>query len=100
MGMTIYLVRTWLDGRGFDKKSFGIEVVEKDKCYVGEGKRISKDKIMKTDTVLVEKSSMLRYHTYCLEGQQEEAFEMLRSHIIEKVKKYKEEIDLIYSYIA
>ena len=54
---------------------------------------------MLIDTMFVETHTSLRYYTYCLEGQQQKALDKLKSHIIEKVKKYKEEIDLLYSYI-
>lgn len=97
--MKIYKVAGFLDSRGFQKRIYDIEVTEKGKSFIGEGKIINKSKLMLIDTMFVETHTSLRYYTYCLEGQQQKALDKLKSHIIEKVKKYKEEIDLLYSYI-
>lgn len=69
-----------------------IEVVEKPVTYVGEGKKIAKDKIMKIDTIFHENHKAIRYFTYCLEGQQQEAITMLKNHCIKKANQYHAEI--------
>ncbi len=97
--INIYKVSGILDKRGFDKRIDKIEVVETSKSFVGEGKRISKDKLMKIDSVIFDNHRVLRYFTYCEDGKQQEALYLLKAHIIAKVKQYKSEIDLLHAYI-
>jgi hypothetical protein len=95
----IFKVAGFLDKRGFDKRIHEIEVTETAKSFIGDGKRISKDKLMKIDTVFFENHNSIRYFTYCLDGQQQEALNKIKNHIISKVKLYKEEIDVLVSYL-
>lgn len=97
--MKLYKVKGGITEGGFYKLIDSMEVEQTGKSYVGEGKRISKDKIMKIDTIWREHHNSIQYHTYCLEGQQQEALNMLKAHIIAKVKKYKAEIDNLYKYL-
>ena len=95
----IFKVVGLLDKRGFDKRIHEIEVTETAKSFVGDGKRISKDKLMKIDTIFFENHNSIRYFTYCLDGKQQEALNKIKEHIILKVKSYKEEIDVLVSYL-
>ena len=97
--MKIFKVTGSIDKDGFRGRVVEIEVTESNKSYHGEGRLIRKHKIMLIDTVFLENHTSLRYFTYCLEGDQQKALDMLKAHIIEKVKKYKSEIDKLYSYI-
>ena len=95
----IFKVGVWLDPKGFNKRINEIEVNETDKYFVGDGKRISKYKLMKIDTVFFENHNSIRYFAYCLDGQQQEALKKIKEHIVLKVKLYKEEIDVLVSYL-
>jgi hypothetical protein len=95
----IFKVTGFLDKRGFDKRIHEIEVTETAKSFVGDGKRISKDKLMKIDTIFFENHNSIRYFTYCLDGQQQLALNKIKEHIKSKVRIYKEEIDVLVSYL-
>ncbi len=95
----IFKVGGWLDPKGFDKSIREIEVTETEKSFVGDGKRISKDKLMKIDTMFVENHKSIRYYTYCLDGEQQKALDMIKQHIIDKVKTYKLEIDALMQFL-
>jgi len=96
----IFKVAGWLDPKGFDKRIYEIEVTETDKSFVGDGKRISKDKLMKIDTMFVENHKSMRYYTYCGDGEQQKALDMIKQHIIDKVKTYKSEIDALMQFVS
>ena len=96
----IFKVGGWLDPKGFDKRIHEIEVTETDKSFVGDGKRISKDKLMKIDTMFVENHKSMRYYTYCRDGEQQKALDMIKQHIIDKVKTYKAEIDALMQFVS
>lgn len=95
-----FKVAGWLDPKGFDKRIHEIEVTETDKSFVGDGKRISKDKLMKIDTIFVENHKSMRYYTYCIDGEQQKALDMIKQHIIDKVKTYKAEIDALMQFVS
>jgi hypothetical protein len=95
----IYKVSVLLDSKGFENKIQEISVKETNKSFVGEGCRIAKDKLMKIDTIYIETHRFLRYFTYCKDGQQQEAFDMLKQYIVNKAREYKKEIDILYSHI-
>lgn len=84
---------------GFTKNIKEFDIKETEKSFICDGQRISKNKILKIDTMYVENHKWLNYHTYCLEGDQEKAFDMLKKHIIDKVKTYKSEIDVLIGLI-
>jgi len=96
----IFRVAGWLDQKGFDKRIQEIEVTETGKSFVAEGKRINKDKLMKIDTMFVENHKSMRYFTYCKDGEQQKALDLIKQHIIEKVKTYKSEIDVLMQYLS
>ena len=95
----IYYVVGKLDKMGFSHRIESIDCEETKKMYVTHSKRISKDKIMKIDTHMIENHRWQHFFTYCLEGQQQEALNMLKTHIIEKVKKIKSEVDELYKWL-
>jgi len=82
-----------VDAKDFYCKVIKAEFSEREKSYVRPTQRISKDKLMKIDTIWLENSEVVRYHTYCLPEQKEAAIEMLRRHIIAKVTGYHEKIN-------
>lgn len=95
----IFKVSGWLDTKGFDKRIHEIKVTETNKSFVSNNKRISKDKLLKIDTIFVENHKSMRYFTYCKDGDQQKALDMIKQHIIDKVKIYKSEIDAIMKFI-
>lgn len=98
-GCILYKISSGLDYRGFREKIYPIKCKETDKSFISDGLRVSKDKLMKIDTIFVENHKFISYHTYCLEGDKERAAEMLRAHVIEKIKAYKSEVDNLFSFI-
>lgn len=97
---SIFKVGGWLDSRGFDKRIHRMGAKETEKSFIADGKRISKDKLMKVDTVFVENHTSMRYFTYCREEQIQDALNLIKAHIIEKVKTYKKEIDVLAAYCS
>lgn len=97
--MKLYKVSGFLDKSGFGKRIYEMQVEETANSYVGEGHRISKDKLMKVDKIFIENHLIIKYHTYCLDGQQQDALDLLKSHIIKKATQYKAEIDLLMGFI-
>jgi hypothetical protein len=95
----IYLVVLKLGKNGFTNRIEPIDCVESKKTYVTYSKRISKDKIMKIDSHMLENHKWQHFFTYCLEGQQQEALDMLRSHIINNVKRIKSEVDELFAFV-
>ncbi len=96
----IFKVAGWLDFKGFDKRIFEIESKETDTSFVADGKRISKDKLMKVDTIFVENHKSMRYFTYCRDGEQQKALDLIKAHIVEKIKTYKSEVDALFSFVS
>jgi len=97
---TIFKVDGWIDQRGLGKRVREIEVTETDKSFTAKGIRISKDKLLKIDSKFVETHRSIRYFTYCRDGEQQMALNMIKQHIVDKVKMYKSEIDILSSYIS
>lgn len=97
--LKIYVVSVFLDKHGFGYRVHDILVKEKGKSYVGEGKRISKDKFSVIDSIYIETHKSIRYHTYCLDGDQQKSIDMLKAHVISKLLEYKQEIELLFSFI-
>lgn len=96
----IYKVAGWLDFKGFDKRIFEIECKETDKSFVADGKRISKDKLLKIDTMFFENHKSIRYFTYCRDGEQQKALDMIKAHIVDKIKTYKSEVDSLIAFVS
>lgn len=97
--MKIFKVTCSLDSRGFYGHVNDIEVEEKKSSFVGEGYRISKDKIMKIDTIFFENSACVRYHTYCHDGDVQKSIDMLKQHIKSKVEKYSKDINILLEHV-
>ncbi len=97
--MQLFKITVFIDSRGLHKRIQDINVEEKGKSYFGEGKRINKDKLMKIDTMFFENHTSIRYFTYCLDGEQQKALNMLKKHVTDKVMQYKSEIDVLVSYL-
>src|SRR5690242_15871168 len=95
----IFKVAGWLDKKGFGKVIHEIDVVEKTNSFVSSGSRISKDKIMSIQTNFHEHHNCIRYFTYCKDGQQQDALDLLKKYIIKKVERYKSEIDELVKFI-
>jgi hypothetical protein len=95
----IFRIGMYISSKGFVVRETEIYVKETKKSYLGFKTVISKSKIMKIDTTFYENHNSIRYFTYCLDGFQQEAKDLLKNHIIKKVNQYKSEIDVISSYI-
>ena len=106
----IYLVIVKLDKNGFSNRIEPINCVESKKTYVKHSndelldsawipKRIAKNKIMKIDNNIIPNHRWQHFFTFCLEGQQQEALDMLRSHIIDDVKRIKSEVDELFAFV-
>ena len=100
METVLYKIHAWVDKHGKGYRIIKGTYKETGKSYSGYGQRISKDKLMKADTFFIETHNIIRYFTYCLEGDQQKALDLLKNHINSKVKKYKDEIDLIVSILS
>ena len=85
-----------LTSNGLKQTVREMNVKETDKSFVGDGQRISKDKLMKIDTIFIENHRMINYFTYCMVEDKDKAIEMLRAHVKQKVMTYKSEIDALF----
>ncbi len=95
----IFKVVGWLTIKGFDKRIHELEVIETAQSFIAEHRRISKNKLLAINTVLMENHKNLRYHTYCMECDQQKALDLIKQHIIDKVLTYKSEIDSLVKYL-
>lgn len=83
--MVIYRVTATLNVHGYTSTGKPITVKETSKSYVADGLRLDKNKILRVDTLTYDFVwNSIIYHTYCLEGQQAEAAELLKAHIMEQ----------------
>lgn len=98
--MNLLKIGMSLDTTGFKTTKKEIEVKEGQKSFVADGIRVSKEKILKIDTIFIETSAVIKYHIFCFESDEAIAVTMLRNHILAKTKAYKEQIDLIYKYVV
>ncbi len=97
--MELLMIRVRLDERGWDKRVETWEVKDTGKCYSNVGNRISKDKLMKPDSIFFESHKWFHYFTYCLPEQVENAKDMLTNHILAKFKQVKLTVDAISIYV-
>jgi hypothetical protein len=95
----IYFIAGKLDKNGFSHRIEPIDCEETKKMYLTPTKRISKDKIMKIDTRLLESHTWQHFFTYCLEGQQQEALNMLKAHIIKNITRIKSEVEELCKWL-
>lgn len=94
----IFKITGSLNFTGYNFKILKIKIYkETKKSFICEGKRVDKSKLMKIDTILNENHKTLTYFTYCKEEDKENAINIIKEHIKNKVSKYKSEIDLLYS---
>lgn len=96
MEVTLYRVGTWFNKEGGTIRITRSIFKDTGKNFVGNGRRIPKDKILKVDTMFAERHTVISYHTYCYENQQEAAIKMLKNHVGFKINQYKEEIDQLW----
>jgi len=54
---------------------------------------------MKIDTRLLESHTWQHFFTYCLEGQQQEALNMLKAHIIKNITRIKSEVEELCKWL-
>lgn len=95
----IYLVTMRLDKNGFSHQIHSIDCTETTKMYVTHSKRIAKEKVMKIDSHIIPNHRCQHFFTFCLEGQQQEALDMLRLHIIDEIKTVKSEVDKLFAFV-
>lgn len=95
----IFKISLKLEKEGFIKNIKEFDMKETTKCFIGDGQRIPKDKIMKVATIWHENHQWLNYHIYCFEEDLQKAFDIIKKHIIDKVKTYKSEIDVLMGFI-
>jgi len=86
--------------RGWNHNIVPMTVEETNKSFVTTGYRISKDKLMKIDTDLRDNTKLVAYYTYCREGDQRNALNLIKKQIISKVKQYKDEVDILCDYTS
>lgn len=97
--VSIYQVHLRLNTSGFKKYFNEFKLKETDKTYTGLGKRIDKDKLLKVDSITIARHNYLGFFTYCKAEQLDEAQKILHDHIIVLAKKFKEEMEVVYSHI-
>lgn len=88
-----------LDLKGWSHSIYPISVLEKEKSFIGEGTKITKDRLLKVEAMIKETHKKLMYFTYCREGEQQQCLDAIKSHIIQKVEIYKSEIDTMASFL-
>lgn len=93
--MKIYEIKVSLDSQYYTHRINPIEVNETKESYVGEGKRIAKNKIMALNPDFFDNTKILRFSTYCLEGQQQEAIKTLEANISSKLEEYKKNLEAL-----
>lgn len=67
------------------------------KSYIGYGKRIAKDKLMKLDTSIYRSHTQARFFTYALLADVPRAIEQLKAKALEELELVKAEFDNVYS---
>lgn len=98
--MEIYLVRVFLNGNGWKTVTRAFTVEEKPNSYTNSKHRISKDKIMTIqESIIRNDNGRFSFETYCLEGNQYNAENMLKDHIKPMFVKFRDEINEQYELI-
>ena len=98
--MVIYKVSGSLSRDGFKHKVYPIEVSESKACYISFAKkRINKSKLMQIDSFFRDRHNVIQVYTYCVEGKQQEALDMLKAEIISRITKVKAEIDEVIKHV-
>ena len=97
--MEIFRVSISLDFFGWSEKVSSQNIEKETKnSYLLYKERISKDKIMRLDTMFYESHKHFRYFTYCLEPDIDLAKQLLKNIIIEKIEKVEKEFKLILEF--
>jgi hypothetical protein len=89
----IFKVSGSIDKIGLRHKVVEFEAVETDKCYFFDSMRLNKEKIMVIDSIYRNDSAFISYHTYCLDGDQQKALDIIKEMIIDRVNTLKSQID-------
>ncbi len=97
--MTIYKAIVTLGKDGWNETIKELNVTETEKSFVGEGRRIGKEKLMRVDTIFLESHKHYIYFAYCLEGQQQQALYSLKEKILEMASKHLQEINAVQKHI-
>lgn len=98
--MLIYKVSGRLSKEGFSRKIYPIEVSESKACYISFAKkRINKSKLMQVDSLFRDRHNVIHVYTYCVEGKQQEALDMLKAEIISRITKVKAEVDEVMKHV-
>jgi hypothetical protein len=95
----IYKVVGSLDLKGWSHYVYPIFVVEKERSFIGESTKITKDRLLKIEAMIKESHKKLIYFTYCREGEQQKCLDAIKRHIIQKVETYKSDIDTMASFL-
>lgn len=95
----IFLVKGSLNRDGFKHSVKEIMTKETNKSYVSPNKRISKDNLMVPRTLIIQNHRNYFYYTYCLNGDQQKALDIINSLIIEQVSKIKMELDEVLVHL-
>ena len=97
--VSIYQVNLRLNKTGFKKYVNEFKLKETDKSYMGLGKRIDKDKLLKIDSITFARHDNMLFFTYCKAEQIDEALKILHDHIVILTTRFKEEMEIVYSHI-
>jgi hypothetical protein len=74
-------------------------MTETSKMFVGEGRRIRKDDLLKVDSIINNRHNFVKFYVYCKDSDQEMALHMVNKQVFESVKKYKEEMDAMWESV-
>lgn len=99
----LFKIHISVEKSGVRKEAVERKMKDTGKSFVGEGRRIPKDSILKIQTAH-ETVYYMSYYTYCFEGDQEKALTVLRDHVQKKVSEYKQQIakldEILTSHLA
>jgi len=84
--------------KGWKYRFEEIQVEETPKTFIGQGKRISKDKILLPDTLLLKGFNFYHYFTYCFAEQRQQALDLLKAKILKEVEANKVKFDKVYAH--
>ena len=98
--MVIHKVYGSLSKDGFKHKVYPIEVSESKACYISlSKKRINKARLMQIDEFFKGSHELIHLYTYCIEGEQQNALNLLKAEIIDRAKKMKAELDELIKHL-
>src|ERR1035437_7371908 len=103
--MKIYKISGGLDLQGWSRSVEAIEVEQKPKTYVTTRGRYGNSRYEKKDFMAIlsnygSRHNYYSFYTYCLEGQQQEALDMIKKHIIDKATIIISESKKIETYLT